>query len=298
MSSQLKTAVVVDDSLVFDGNTLDAVNHKNPLDDAQAQLREGQASVSSGDTHLKHLEDAITGASGKVKVTKQSSGADESLEIDLDATGITSGYTPTANGAGGWAWAASGGGGASPVDVTGTAGENLDLRDYVYLDESTATWFKVDTDATPVKCGRLRGMVHNAAILSAATGSIRLIGEVSGYSGLSAWQAVYASTTPGGITQTRPSPVSGGAQIAVTEIGMAISTTNIVILPPRAIQYMKRNNSLADAGTLTIEHHKDELGHTRRAFAYIGSSTAGATLTSYSDTNQDVDVNLDRKSVV
>lgn len=292
MSSKLKTAIIVDDSLIFDGNTIDAINHTNPLEDAQDQLREGQLSVSSADTHVKHLEDAVTGASGKVTVTKQNAGANESLEIDLDATGVTSGYVPTANGAGGWSWSASGGGGASPVDVTGTAGEGLSERDYVYLDESSGTWFKVDIDATPILCGRVRGVVNEAGgILSASTGSIRLIGEVSGYAGLTAWQPVYAHSTAGGITQTRPSPVSGGAQVAVIPIGIAITATNIVVLPQQPAQYMKRD-TVANDGTLTITHHTDEMAHLRRAFAYIGSSESGAVAVQYASSNQDTGVNL------
>ncbi|PSN80999.1 hypothetical protein C8B47_03730 [filamentous cyanobacterium CCP4] len=292
MSSQLKTAITINDSAIVDGNTIDAADHTTPFGQAEAQFREGQASVSSADTHVKHLEDAILGTAGKVKVTKQDTGADESLALDLDATGVTSGYVPTANGSGGWGWGAVGGGGAQPIDITGTAGEDLDLRDYVYLDESSGTWFKVDTDATPVKCGRIRGVVNDAAILSAASGSIRLIGEVSGFTGLTAWQPVYASTTPGGITQTRPSPVSGGAQVAIVEIGFAVSTTNIVIMPQQLVQYMKRDNALANDATLTLQHHADEMGHKRRASAYIGSSEAGSTSENYGSANQDVDVGL------
>ena len=291
MSSQLKTAIVVDDSAIVDGNTIDAANHTIPLGGAEAQLREGQASVSSADTNVKHLEDAIVGTAGGIKITKQDTGADESLQIDIDATGVTSSYVLTANGSNGYSWAASGGGGAAPVDVTGTAGEDLALRDYVYLDESSGTWFKLDTDATPIKCGRYRGIVHTGAISSAATGSIRLIGEVSGYAGLTAWQPVYASTTPGAITQTRPSPTSGGAQVAIIPIGLAISTTNIVVLPQQPVQYMKRDD-VANDGTLTIEHHPDEMAHTRRAFAYIGSSEDGVAAVQYVSSNQDVDVPL------
>lgn len=289
MSSQLKTAIALDDSLIVDGLTIDAINHTTPLGEAEAQLREGQASVSSADTHIKHLEDALVGASGKTKFTKLNTGANEQLEADLDATGITAGYVATANGSGGWGWGAVGGGGATPVDVTIIAGEDLALRDYVYLDESSGTWFKLDTDATPVKCGRIRGVVNSGAILDTASGTVRLIGEVSGFAGLTAWQPVYADTSPGGITQTRPSPVSGGAQVAIVEVGIATSTTNILVMPAQLVQYMKRNDSLADDGTLTIQHHADPMGHKRRTSAYIGSSTAGATITEYTSANQDTD---------
>lgn len=294
MSSQLKTAVVIDDTAIAAGLTIDDVDFNVPFGEVQDQLREGQVSVSSADTHVKHLEDAIVGASGKTKLSKQNTGANESLEVDLDATSVTSGHVPTANGAGGWAWASPGGGGAAPIDVTGTAGEALALRDYVYLDESAGEWFKVDIDASAsIKCGRFRGIVTEALGISAAgTGTIRLLGEISGYAGLTAWSPVYASSTAGGLTQTRPSPTSGGAQVAIIELGVAVSTTNIVLLPPKPVQYMKRDNALADEDTLTIEHHADAMGHTRTPKAYLGSSEAGSSLTSYADTNQDSDVEL------
>lgn len=294
MSSQLKTAVVVDDSAIVAGLTIDDSDFTTPYGQVQSQLRSGQVAVSAADTHVKHLEDAVVGVSGKTKLTKQNTGGNESLAVDLDAASVPSGQVPTANGSGGWAWAATGGGGASPVDVNGTAGETLAERDYVYLDESAGTWFKVDIDASSsIKCGRFRGIVNESGgITSSSTGSVRLLGEVSGYTGLTAWSPVYASTTAGGITQTRPSPTSGGAQVAIIELGVAISTTNVVLLPPKPVQYMIRNNALANDTSLTIEHHSDAMGHTRTAKAYIGSSEAGVAVANYADTNQDADVAL------
>lgn len=292
MSTKLKTALTIDDSAIINGATIDDIDFNVPFGEVETELKAGRTSVSDADTHIKHLEDAITGVSGQFAITKQNNAGNESLQLNLDATGITSGYVATANGSNGWSWAASGGGGAAPVDVTGTAGENLALRDYVYLNESAGTWWKVDTDSSPVRCGKIRGIVNNAAITSGNTGSIRLLGEISGYTGLTAWSPVYASTTAGGYTQTRPSPTSGGAQVAVIEIGVAVSATSIVLLPPRGILYMKRN-SVAANGTLTIEHHADAMGHTRTAKAYIGSSEAGATITEYLSSNQDTDINLE-----
>ncbi|MGJ3241150.1 MAG: hypothetical protein ACFE0Q_20740 [Anaerolineae bacterium] len=296
MSSTLKTTLTIDDSAIVDGNTIDASDHTTPFGQVETQFRSGQLSVSAEDTHVKHLEDALTGATDRLKLTKQTASGNESLEIDLDADGITSGFVATANGSGGWSWAAAGGGGAAPVDITATAGEDLALRDYVYLDESSGTWFKVDTDATPVKCGRIRAIVNDAAITDTNTGSVRLIGEISGFSGLTAWSPVYASATPGGITQTRPSPTSGGAQVAVIQIGIATSTSSVMILPPRPVMYMLRDE-IADDATLTIQHHPDVLAHTRRARAYVGSSTSGTAITEYASSNQDEDVPL-RQNII
>jgi hypothetical protein len=298
MSSKLRTAVVVNDSNVVDGNTADAAIWNIAYTNTEDELRAGRVSVSDADTHVKNLEDAVKGVAGQFAVTKQNVGANEELQLNLDATGVPNGYNPTANGAGGWAWAAAGGGGAAPVDVTGTAGENLALRDYVYLDEASDTWFKVDTDATPVKCGRFRGIVNVGAISATASGSIRMIGEVAGFSSLTPGLPVYASTTLGDITQTKPSPVLAGSQVGIVEIGIAVSATNVLVYPSRGIpvQYMIRA-SLANNATLTLQHHSDAMGHNRRPYAYTGSSEAGSTLAEYASSNQDNNVALSDRTI-
>jgi hypothetical protein len=298
MSSKLKTAVVVNDSNVVDGNTADAAIWNVPYANTEDELRAGRMAVSDTDTHLKNLEDAIKGVAGQFAITKQNVGSNEEIQLNLDANGVTNGHVPMANGVGGWSWAAPGGGGAAPVDVTGVAGEALALRDYVYLDETSSTWFKVDTDATPVKCGRFRGIVNVGAISSAASGSIRMIGEVAGFSSLTPGLPVYASTTAGGITQTKPTPTLGGSQIGIAEIGVAVSATNILVYPSRGIpvQYMLRA-SLANNATLTIQHHSDAMGHSRRPYAYTGSSEAGILLTTYSSSNQDANKNLKNRTI-
>lgn len=297
MSSQLKTAIVIDDTAIVDGQTIDAIDHTVPLDEVETQLRNGQVAVSDVDTHVKHLEDALEGVSGQFAITKQNDSANETLQFNLDATAVTSGHVPTANGSNGWGWAAVGGGGAQPVDITITAGEDLAERDYVYIDEATGTAFKVDTDVSPIRCGRLRGIVNEAGgITNTNTGTIRLLGEVSGYTGLTAWSPVYADATPGAITQTRPNPSSGAGQIAVINIGMAISTTNILIVPPTPVQYMMRD-SLANNATLTLQHHLDELGHTRLAKAFIGDIDDDASLLAYSHSNQDDGRNVKDRAV-
>jgi hypothetical protein len=161
------------------------------------------------------------------------------------------------------------GSGTGSQDISGTAGENLDLWDYVYLDETTDSWFKVDADATPIRCGRWRGFVNVAAIGIGAVGSIRLSGEIDAFSGLTAGSPVYGSNTAGGITQTRPAPVLGGSQVAIIEIGLAISTTKVLVSYPRdvPVQYLQRA-SLANNASLTLQHHKAAKGHTRRPYAY------------------------------
>lgn len=175
--------------------------------------------------------------------------------------------------------------------VTGTAGENLSERDFVYLG-TDGEWYQLDTDATAtVESSSLIGCVaESGGISNNNTGTIKLAGIVSGFSGLTAWDAVYAATTAGSYTQTRPNVSDGGGQIAIIELGFAISTTEI-LLNVQPIIYAKRE-TLADDATLTIEHHEDDQTRGRRVFAYVATSTAGSTHTDYADSNQDEDVSL------
>jgi len=158
------------------------------------------------------------------------------------------------------------------LSMTVTAGEALSENDFVYLDESTGTWFKLDTDATGgVKIGRLRGVVtEDGGIASSGTGTVVMGGLVSGFTGLTAWSWVFGSTTAGGYTQTEPSPSDGGGQIAIVPMGLAVSTTQVLVLI-QPVLYVERE-TLADDAELTIQHHSNAQTRTRDVFAYVGGS--------------------------
>jgi len=314
----LKTAIAPDVSLLVDGELANAGDVTTAITDIQSALRNGRLSVTDNDTHVGTLNEKLTVSGGGITKSEQDDGADETLQLTLstalealnlllpasgkirvtamDSNGANSGYVPVSDGANGVSWAAQAGGGAQPVDRTGTAGENLSERDMVFLDESDGMWYKLDTDATStVLAGSLKGCVNESGgITSSSTGSIRILGEVSGFSGLTAEGRVYASTTPGGYTQTKPDVTSGGGQIAVAEMGYAVSETAILI-QPKPIRYIKRE-SLANDGTLTIEHHSDVQSRHREVRAYVGTTVAGSSLASYADSNQDVDVGLRDRS--
>lgn len=181
----------------------------------------------------------------------------------------------------------------APLDDTGTGGEDLVKGDFVYLNRSVNKWFKVDINATPAKLSDRTGIVNETAgILTDATGAIRLTGEVGGYTGLTPGQPVYASETPGGYTQTKPSPILDGDQTVILKFAEAKSATTMVIgTQERRALYMKRA-TLADQETLTINHHEDALGYGRTPKAFVTTTTVGGSLTSYSDANQDEDVVL------
>ena len=208
----------------------------------------------------------------------------------INSGAATSGYVATANGSGGVSWSASGGGGAAPIDITVTAGEALAERDIVFVDATAGTAKEIDVDASTPLVGVIRGIVNKAGgIANGATGTVRISGEVTGFTGLTAWAPVYASTTAGGYTQTKPSPSDGGAQVAVVTIGFATSTTAVMV-DPKPATYLKRATTAND-GTLTIVHHSDPQGRERRAAAYVGVSSTGVA-TSYASSNQDSSAQL------
>lgn len=268
MTSILKSSVTADQGLLIDGTTVDAGDVTVAIDDLVTNDRTGYVSVSAADTNVKDLDDAITVSAGLLK-TIASPAADEALNLAL-ATALEAFRSSYLDGSGkvalgglqqggassaqvltwsGSAWgpAAAGGGGASPIDITVTAGENLAERDIVYVDISAQEAFKLDVDAIgAIKAGRIRGIVNESGgISSAATGTVRISGEVSGFTGLTAWGDVYADTTAGGYTQTKPTVTAGGGQVAIARIGYATSTVAIMVWPS-PIEFLKRE-SLADS---------------------------------------------------
>lgn len=172
------------------------------------------------------------------------------------------------------------------------AGEALSERDVVYLSSSDSKWYQLDTDATPVEVGAIRGVVaESGGIPISTTGEVRVVGQVDGFTGLTAFAPVYASSTAGGYTQTKPTVTDGGAQKALVQIGVALSTTALMVLNHYPVVYLKRE-SLADDGTLTVQHHSDGQTRTRQVRGVVLETVAGSSLTDYADTNQDEDVNL------
>jgi hypothetical protein len=153
------------------------------------------------------------------------------------------------------------------IDITVTAGETLSERDAVFILASNGQAYKLDADATAtVKCSAIRGIVvQSGGIASAASGSIRVMGAVTGYAGLTTGSLVYASTTAGGLTQTKPTLTAGGGQRVIAPLGYADSTTSIHVQPLRTL-YAKRE-SLATNAQTSIEHHIDTAQETRRAWA-------------------------------
>lgn len=115
---------------------------------------------------------------------------------------------------------------AIQCDIYAVAGEAIAIRDCVYIEpnNSAGTAGRIyRTDAgTPRKSssGFVIGFAV-AAIAAGATGKVRLMGVMGGFSSLTAGAIQYASTTAGGITETQP---NNSVQVAI-----ALSTTQILI---------------------------------------------------------------------
>lgn len=314
--STLKTALTIDTSQLVDGptETANATDVTTPLDDLLDHIKGGLLSVSSNDTHVKTLGEALTISGSGITKSEQNDGDDETLQLALatkleqllallatggkvpasaiDSTGASNGDVLTANGSGGASFAASGGGGAEPIDIVVTAGEDLALRDFVYLNESDNEWYKIDVDADPIACGPERGcVIESGGITNGNTGTVRILGAVDGFTGLTAMGRVWASSTAGGYTQTKPEPSLGGSQVAVVPMGRATSTTAILI-KPLPVQYMLAD-TLANDASLVIKHHIDEQGRERTLKLYLASESTGSSLTSYGSGNQDSNVELE-----
>ncbi len=90
------------------------------------------------------------------------------------------------------------------VDIPATAGESLGARKAVYQSQSDGFWYLANatlaqTSTQPVMMG-----FTVDAIAIGVTGTVRVIGQMNGFTGLVIGSRYYVSTTSGGITTTAP----------------------------------------------------------------------------------------------
>jgi len=103
--------------------------------------------------------------------------------------------------------------------TTVTAGENIAIRDLVYIKSSDGLAYKAQADGTTSEEYDWIG-VASAAITAAASGTIYTQGAIAGgFSALTAGEWQYLSTTAGSISTT-----------GIVKVGIAISTTQIILL--------------------------------------------------------------------
>lgn len=178
--------------------------------------------------------------------------------------------------------------------VSVTLGESVSIRQAGYIDLSDNEGYLLDADSASPKAGAIRGF-WTATASSGASNTLQISGVLDGFTGLTVGEPVYVDTTSGAITQTRPSPSSGGTQIAVMQMGIALSATEVLVRP-LPIQYQKRD-AMADTDTMSVVHHGDTNGYLRKIFAYITETVSGAAAEEYTSGNQDSDVSLRDRAV-
>lgn len=257
--STAKTTITYDGTGIRTGLSDIDGSLRTALDDVRDNMRLGLVGVSADATHIGTLEELLLAGSG-ISLSTQNGGGDETRTIDATVDGI---------------------------DIDATAGEALAILDMVYLNPSDGEWYKQDSDASAtVAMGRVRGcVVEVGGIAEDVTGKVRILGEVSGFTSLIAWDKVYASATAGGYTQTKPFTSSSGTQIIVSEMGYAISST-VIWIEPQELSYRKRG-VVADSGTLSLEHHVDESVYERDIAVLVDTTIAGSSLTSHTESNKD-----------
>jgi len=119
---------------------------------------------------------------------------------------------------------------SSTVTASITAGENLTTNDAVYVsigagDGGRTAGSVYKLDATNSNRMEFIGLVTQT-VLSGAAATVQLVGELSGFTGLTTGQPIYASVTTSGATQNT-APTTAGQW--VIQLGLAISATKLAI---------------------------------------------------------------------
>lgn len=176
------------------------------------------------------------------------------------------------------------------VIIPVTYGENIIAPAYVYYEDTDGLWYKVDTDESSIACGYPRGIAISDGI-PVSSGSVTLLGKVSGFTGLTAGNAVYASTVSGCVTSIKPTAISGGGQQAIIMVGVADSSTSLVLENYSPVRFVKREN-LNSGNTLTIDHYPDLPEQSRDIRAYISTTTTTNSITTNGSSNYNTDYTL------
>lgn len=153
------------------------------------------------------------------------------------------------------------------LDVAITAGENLAQNDCAYLSAGdggrvAGRWYKTDADLTYASSGARSVGIVLADVLSAASGTVRVGGRVTGLSALTAGAVYYVSATAGALTSTAPTNERA--------VGVADSTTSLV-LPALLVAASATESGVVTIGAQTIAGAKTFSG------AAVFSSTVDVT---------------------
>lgn len=181
--------------------------------------------------------------------------------------------------------------GAGSELVTATAGEALTDRDACYIADDGKVYL-IDPGANPA-IGVVRGFVTAAAALDESV-DLAIGGVLDGFAGLTAGVPVYADTA-GAITQTKPTAVLDGDQVAIVRLGVARSADSIAI-EQNPVQYTKRA-ALANDETLEIVHYSDPSIRSRKLLAHALIEEPAPNVVSYGSENIDSNLGFKYKSV-
>lgn len=172
------------------------------------------------------------------------------------------------------------------VNEPGIAGVDLSNLDLVYRSSVDGKWYPQDTDSDLIQLSDRRGIVNNRVPIGKnGIGLICIGGYVYGFSGLTPGALIYATTTPGGYSDTKPVLMLNGPQQAIAPIGYASEDGKKINVAPKPIVYQKRV-ALPNGASTTITHHADTYAPTRRPDAYAAVDTTVLAAT-YALSNRD-----------
>ena len=168
------------------------------------------------------------------------------------------------------------------LDVSGTAGEALAAGDVVYLSDGSGSltagrWYKADADNTYSSSTARFVAMSPAAVATAASGSFRVQGRITGLTGLSVGSPYYVSATAGALTATPPTNTR--------HLGAADSTTSVLIAPnPGAVRVPDSDGThalvVAAGSNLTADRLLTvATGDADRTVTLTGNLTVSATTT-------------------
>ena len=155
------------------------------------------------------------------------------------------------------------------LDIDGVAGEALSAHQAVYMADGTGgttagQWYR--TDASTAATSSLASMVGMVpqAVTAGASGTVRLLGRLTGLTGVVAGAVYYCSDTAGAITSTPP--------VNSRLVGVADSTTSLVLYGAAA------GNQITVSG-ISFVPLESSTGNRGDIVATINASTEGLVIT-------------------
>jgi len=275
MATTDKSALTADTSAITDKQQIDAADVSAAINDLLDIAKEGRVSVDVSDPSVGYLADKLVVAATLALTTLDNGLSSERVQVALNAaltafaanvdgsgslalagldTGLAAADTPlVADGTGGATTGSAGA--ADPNDVPIIAGEALTVRDFVCVrrsDGKAYKWRAAPTNSSSYENDLLRGVVTSSSLAVDDVGTMRVSGQLSGFSGLTVGGPLYVDDgTTGLITQTIPN-ITTQTRTDIVTVGMAIATDTILVQrsPVRCIY----RGAISDNGTADVYH--------------------------------------------